>query len=216
MVNVIRVAMQAMAAVMGGAQSLHTNSYDEALALPTQEAVTLALRTQQVLAYESGLGDFVDPTGGSYAIETLTTRIEKEAVKYIEHIDQMGGMVSAIEQGFVQREIQNAAYQYQLDIEKKRRIIVGLNQFVGESEPIPLLRVDPEVERSQKERVKAFRASRDQAACNAALATLKTAADSDANLLPVIVDAVKANATVGEISDALREVWGEYEEVPTL
>lgn len=216
MVNVIRVAMQAMAAVMGGAQSLHTNSYDEALALPTEEAVTLALRTQQVLAYESGLGDVVDPVGGSYAIETLTTRIEKEAVKYIEHIDQMGGMVSAIEQGFVQREIQNAAYQYQLDIEDKRRVIVGLNQFVGESEPIPLLRVDPEVERSQAERVKAFRAERDQAPCDAALASLKAAAEGDANLLPLIVDAVKANATVGEISDALRQVWGEYEEVPTL
>jgi len=216
MVNVIRVAMQAMAAVMGGAQSLHTNSYDEALALPTEEAVTLALRTQQVLAYESGLGDIVDPAGGSFAIETMTTRIEKNAMKYIEHIDQMGGMVSAIEQGFVQREIQNAAYQYQLDIEERRRIIVGLNEFVGDSAPIPLLRVDPEVERDQAERVKAFRADRDQAPCEAALAALKTAAEGDDNLLPHIVSAVKANATVGEVSDALREVWGEYEEVPTL
>jgi methylmalonyl-CoA mutase, N-terminal domain len=216
MVNVVRVAMQAMAAIMGGAQSLHTNSYDEALSLPTEEAVTLALRTQQVLAHESGLGDFVDPFGGSYAVETTTSRIEKAATKYIEHIDGLGGMVSAIEQGFPQREIQNAAYQYQLDIEDKRRLIVGVNAFQSESSPIPLLKVDPTIERDQAARVKAWRAERDDGPCQVALARVSELAAVDANLLPPIVDAVKAGATVGEISDALRREWGEYEEVLTL
>ncbi|MCA9621256.1 MAG: methylmalonyl-CoA mutase, partial [Myxococcales bacterium] len=216
MVNVIRVAMQALAAVMGGAQSLHTNSYDEALALPTEDAVTLALRTQQVIAHESGLADFVDPLGGAYAIEAMTTRIEQAASAYIDHIDGLGGMVAAIEQGYVQREIQNAAYRYQLDIEERRRIIVGVNEFVSDSPPIPILKVDPEVEKQQAARTRAWREARAAAPCKAALATLDRVARSDENLLPPIIEAVKVGATVGEISDVFRAVWGEYEQVLTL
>jgi methylmalonyl-CoA mutase N-terminal domain/subunit len=216
MVNVVRVAMQAIAAVLGGCQSLHTNSYDEALSLPTEEAAQLALRTQQVLAHESGLTDFVDPLGGSYAIEAHTTRIEEGARAYIAHIDTLGGMVSAIEQGYVQREIQNAAYRQQLDVEEKRRVVVGVNAFVGDSEPIPLLKMDPALEREQAERTRAWRSARSAAPWKAALAAIDAAANGDANLMPPIVTAVKAGATVGEISDVLRAVWGEHQEVLTV
>jgi methylmalonyl-CoA mutase N-terminal domain/subunit len=216
MVNVVRVAMQAMAAVMGGCQSLHTNSYDEALSLPTEEAVLIALRTQQVLAHESGLCDFVDPLGGSYAVETHTQRIERGARRYLEHIDELGGMVAAIEKGYPQREIQNAAYRYQLDIEEKRRLVVGLNEFVTETPPIPLLKIDPAVERDQIERLRAWRGARDAAACAAALEVVGRVAAGDDNLMPPILAAVKAGATVGEIADVLRQGWGAHVETVTV
>jgi methylmalonyl-CoA mutase N-terminal domain/subunit len=216
LVNVVRVALQAAAAVIGGCQSLHTNSYDEALGLPTEAAATLALRTQQVIGYESGIADFVDPLGGSYAVEALTSRIEQAANEYLVRIDQLGGMVAAIEQGYVQREIQNAAYQYQLDVEDKRRIVVGQNEFISEAPPTPVMKIDPALERAQVERVRAFRATRDAAAHAAALARIDAAARGDDNLLPVLIDAVKAGATVGEMSDVLRGVWGEHRETLTI
>lgn len=216
MVNVVRVAMQAIAAVMGGCQSLHTNSYDEALGLPTQEAVTLALRTQQVLAHESGLGDLVDPLGGSYAVETLTKEIEANAEAYIATIDDLGGMVPAIEQGYVQREIQAASYRYQLDIENSRRLIVGQNAFAGDAASVPVLKVDPALERQQIDRLKAWRSARGERACEEQLRGLRSAADGGDNLMPLIIAAVRVGATVGEISDAFRSSWGHYEENVTV
>ncbi len=216
MVNVARVTLQALGAVLGGCQSLHTNSYDEALALPTEEAATLALRTQQVIAHESGVADFVDALGGSYAVEALTTRIERGALGYIEHIDKLGGMVAAIEGGYVQREIQNAAYRYQLEIEHKERLVVGQNAFVSETAPIPLLRIDPAIEREQVEHLRAWRAERDAAAVSAALERVDAAARGDDNLMPILIEAVKGGATVGELSDVLRRAWGAHEEVLTL
>ncbi len=212
--NVVRVALQALAAVYGGAQSLHTNSYDEALGLPTQDAVTIALRTQQIIANESGARDIVDPLAGSYAIEAMTRRIEDGARAYMTKVDEMGGMVSAIEQGFVQREIQATAYAYQLDIEKKRRIVVGVNEFVSDGPKVPILKVDPHVEADQIERLRNFRASREPAPWNESLTRLENAARGRDNLVPLVLDAVRANATVGEISDVLRRVFGEY--VPPL
>jgi methylmalonyl-CoA mutase N-terminal domain/subunit len=208
--NVVRVALQALAAVFGGAQSLHTNSFDEALGLPTEDAVTVALRTQQIIANESGARDIVDPLAGSYAVESLTRRIEEGARTYIGRIDELGGMVRAIEQGFVQREIQATAYAYQLDIEKKRRIVVGVNDFVSDSPKVPVLKVDPRIETEQVERLRAFRASRDAAAWARAMEELDRAARGNDNLVPVILDAVRARATVGEISDVLRRTFGEY------
>jgi methylmalonyl-CoA mutase N-terminal domain/subunit len=216
LVNVVRVALQATAAVLGGCQSLHTNSFDEALGLPTEEAATLALRTQQVIAHESGIDDFVDALGGSYAVETLTSRIEAGARAYLERIDRLGGMVAAIEQGYVQREIQNAAYRYQLDIEEKRRVVVGVNEYVAETAPVPVLKIDPQLERDQVERVRAWRTARSAPACDQSLTTLADQARADANLVPSILEAVKAGATVGEVSDVLRSAWGEYDEVVTL
>ncbi|HEY4116383.1 MAG TPA: methylmalonyl-CoA mutase family protein [Byssovorax sp.] len=216
MVNVVRVSIQALAAVLGGCQSLHTNGFDEALGLPTAEAATLALRTQQVLGYESGVADFVDPLGGSYAVEALTSRIEAGARAYLARIDQLGGMVSAIEQGYVQREIQASAYRYQLDIEEKRRVLVGLNEFASEAAPVPVTKVDPEIERQQIERVRAWRKEHDGPARTAALAAVNDAATNDANLLAPILVAVKAGATVGEISDVLRALWGEHKETLTI
>ncbi len=216
LVNVVRVALQAAAAVLGGCQSLHTNSFDEALGLPTEQAATLALRTQQVIACESGLADFVDPLGGSYAIEAATARIEQAAAEYIARIDALGGMVAAIEQGYVQREIQNAAYRYQLDIEEKRRIVVGQNDFISETAPTPVLKIDPALERAQVERVRAWRAARDPAAVTRALAAVDTAARGSENLLPHLIQAVKSGVTIGEISDALRAIWGEHQESVTV
>ncbi len=215
-VNVVRVAIQALAAVLGGCQSLHTNSFDEALGLPTAEAATLALRTQQVIAHESGVADVVDPLGGSYAIEALTSRIEEGARGYIRRIDELGGMVRAIEQGYVQREIQASAYRYQLEIEDKKRVIVGLNDFVSDAAPVPVMKVDPAVERAQVERVRAFREAHDGPAKAAAISAIRDAASGSANLMPVILAAVKAGATVGEISDVLRGVFGEHRETLTI
>jgi methylmalonyl-CoA mutase N-terminal domain/subunit len=214
--NVVRVAVQALAAVLGGAQSLHTNSYDEALGLPTQEAATIALRTQQIVAHESGVADFVDALGGSWAIESLTTRIEQGARRYIARIDELGGMVRAIEQGYVQREIQATAYQYQLDIEQKRRTIVGQNDFISDSPPVPVMKIDPRIEAEQVERLRAFKAGRDDGRRAAALSRLEQAAKGNDNLVPLVLESVRSDATVGEISDVLRGVWGEHVETLTI
>ena len=215
--NIVRVAIQALAAVLGGCQSLHTNSMDEALALPTEDAALIALRTQQILAHETGVTNTVDPVAGSYAIEHLTNEIEKGAAAYIEKIDAMGGpfggMLRAIESGFVQGEIQKAAYEFQRAIEKKEQIVVGVNEFVAEEDrTIATLRIDAEIERSQVARLNALRAKRDSARAQSALAELQRRAASTENLLPAILAAVEAYATVGEISNALRRVFGEYQE----
>src|ERR1700688_703288 len=215
--NIVRVAIQALAAVLGGCQSLHTNSLDEALALPTEDAALLALRTQQIIAHETGVTNTIDPVAGSYAIEQLTNEIETGAQTYIEKIDAMGGMLKAIESGFVQGEIQKAAYEYQRAIERGEQIVVGVNQFVAEKEtPIPTMRVDPDLERTQIERVRALRARRDSSRANAAVAEVERCARSGENLMPAIAAAVEAYATVGEISDALRRVFGEYTESVVL
>ncbi|MCC6556893.1 MAG: methylmalonyl-CoA mutase [Polyangiaceae bacterium] len=216
LVNVVRVALQALAAVLGGCQSLHTNSFDEALGLPTAEAATLALRTQQVIGYESGVADVVDALGGSYAIEAMTTRLEEAAQGYIRRIDELGGMVRAIEQGYVQREIQAASYRYQLDVEEKRRIVVGQNEFVSDAPPVPVMKINPEVEREQVARTRAWRAAHEGAARSEALGRVDAAARGDENLMPPILEAVKAGATVGEISDVLRGIWGEHRETLTI
>jgi methylmalonyl-CoA mutase, N-terminal domain len=217
LVNIARVTVQALAAVLGGTQSLHTNSYDEALGLPTEEAARIALRTQQVIAHESGVADFVDPLAGSYAVETLTSEIERRATEYLEKIDAMGGMVAAIEQAFPQREIERRAYEHQMAVEQKVRIVVGVNDYVmDEPEPTDILRVDPELEREQVARVAALRARRDRAAAEGALAALGRAAASDENVVPRILDCVKAWCTVGEIADAMRRVFGEYRPATSL
>ncbi len=210
--NIIRVTIQALAAVLGGTQSLHTNSRDEALALPTEEAVRIALRTQQIIAYESGVAETVDPLAGSYYIESLTDRIEKEALQYLKHIDNMGGAVKAIEQGYIQKEIQDSAYQWQMDVEKGERIIVGLNKFqVEEKPPKGLLRVDPAVGERQKGRLSALRARRDNNIVISALASLRNTARGTENLMFPILEAVRAYATLGEICGVLREEFGEYQ-----
>jgi len=211
--NIVRVAIQALAAALGGCQSLHTNSMDEALALPTEDAALIALRTQQILAHETGVTNTIDPVAGSYAIEHLTNEIEQGAVDYISKIDAMGGMLRAIESGFVQGEIQKAAYDFQRTVESKEQIIVGVNDFIAEEErSIPTLRIEPEIERSQIARLNALRTKRDSARTKFALAELQRRAVTTENLLPAILTAVEAHATVGEISDALRRVFGEYQE----
>jgi methylmalonyl-CoA mutase N-terminal domain/subunit len=215
--NIVRVAIQALGAVLGGCQSLHTNAMDEALALPTEDAALLALRTQQIIAHETGVVNTADPVGGSYAIEKLTDEIESRAKEYIVRIDALGGVLRGIETGYVQGEIQRAAYDYQRAIERGEQIIVGVNQFVAEKEaPIPTMRVDPELERAQIERVRAVRARRDSARANAAVAEVERRARSGENLMPAIVVAVDTYSTVGEISDALRRVFGEYTESVVL
>jgi methylmalonyl-CoA mutase N-terminal domain/subunit len=215
--NIVRVAIQALAAVLGGCQSLHTNGLDEALALPTEDAAMLALRTQQIIAHETGVANTVDPTGGAYAIEKLTDEIELRAADYIHKIDGRGGTLRAIETGYVQGEIQKAAYEYQRAIENGEQIIVGVNKFVSEKEtPIPTLRVDPDMERTQVERVRALRERRDSARASQAVAEVERRARSGENLMPAVADAVEALATVGEISDALRRVFGEYTELVVL
>jgi methylmalonyl-CoA mutase N-terminal domain/subunit len=211
--NIVRVAIQALAAALGGCQSLHTNSMDEALALPTEDAALIALRTQQILALETGVTNTIDPVAGSYAIEKLTNEIEQGALDYISKIDAMGGMLRAIESGFVQGEIQKAAYDFQRAVESKEQIIVGVNDFIAEEErTIPTLRIEPEIERSQIARLNALRTKRDSARTKIALAELQRRAATAENLLPAILNAVEAHATVGEISDALRRVFGEYQE----
>ena len=215
--NVIRVAIQALAAVLGGTQSLHTNSKDEALAIPTEEAARLALRTQQIIAYESGIANTVDPVGGSYAIETLTQKIEAEVGQLLEKIDSLGGMLTAIESGWIQSQIQEAAYRYQRSIEEKDRIIVGVNQFQTEEEQkIPIHSSDPALEAAQIENVCQTRVNRDESAARGMLDRLENAARSSRNLMPYILEAVEAYATVGEISDAFRRVHGEYREALTI
>jgi methylmalonyl-CoA mutase N-terminal domain/subunit len=211
--NVVRVTLQCLAAVLGGCQSLHANALDEALALPTEQSALLALRTQQIIAQETGVVNTVDPLGGSYAIEKLTSEIESGAADYISQIDAMGGMLRAIETGYMQHEIQDSAYKYQQAVDRGEQVVVGVNRYqVEEERPIPTLRLDPEIERSQVARLKALRARRDDAKTRAALAQVERRARGSENLMPAILDAVEAHATVGEISDALRRVFGEYHE----
>jgi methylmalonyl-CoA mutase N-terminal domain/subunit len=215
--NVVRTAYQAMAAVLGGTQSLHTNSKDEALALPAEDAATLALRTQQVLAYETGVAETIDPLAGSYYVEALTDELERRAQAYLDEIDALGGSVRAIEQGYIQRQIEEAAYDYQRDLDDERRIVVGVNRFqVAEERRPELLRVDPTLARAQAAKLADLRARRDNAAVGAALAALAAAARGMANLMPHIVGAVERDATLGEISDTLRGVFGEQREERAL
>jgi methylmalonyl-CoA mutase N-terminal domain/subunit len=210
--NAVRVALQALAAVMGGTQSLHTNSMDEALWLPTEKAVRLALRTQQVIAYESGVADSADPLGGAYLVEYLTDQIEQRAQAYLDNIDQMGGAQSAIEQGYIQGEIQEAAYQYQRELETKDQIVVGVNAFeVDEDLELEPLRVDPSIEAEQCQRLAELRKRRDQTRVHEMLTQLETAAHGDENLIPVFIESVENDVTLGEICKTLRQVWGEYQ-----
>ncbi|OLS18977.1 MAG: Methylmalonyl-CoA mutase [Candidatus Heimdallarchaeota archaeon LC_3] len=209
--NAVRVAYQALSAILGGTQSLHTNSMDEALALPTPQAAQLALRTQQIAAFESGVTNIADPLAGSYYIEYLTNQIELKAMEYITKIDNMGGMITAIETGFVQKEIHNSAYKFQKEVENKSQTIVGVNEFISsENTEIPTLVIDKEKEDEQKERVKKVRASRDNKMVDKRLFELKNALGTNQNLIPLILDAVKSYATIGEIANTLRSVWGEY------
>jgi methylmalonyl-CoA mutase N-terminal domain/subunit len=215
--NIVRTTVQALAAVLGGAQSLHTNARDEALALPTEESARLALRTQQILAHEAGVTETPDPLGGSYFVEALTTGLERAAQDYLDEIDAMGGTLAAIAGGFQQREIQESAYRAQREIEAGERIVVGVNRFADEHRGTPRLqRIGPQAERRQVEGVRRVRRERDAAACEAALARLSDAARGEGNLLPAIIEAVNAYATLGEISDALRAVWGEHRELVTV
>jgi methylmalonyl-CoA mutase N-terminal domain/subunit len=211
--NIVRVAIQALAAVLGGCQSLHTNSMDEALALPTEDAALIALRTQQIIANETGVANTIDPVAGSYAIEHLTNEIESGALEYIEKIDSLGGMLPAIESGFVQTEIQKAAYEYQRAVETKEQVVVGVNDFIAEEERgIPTLRIDPQIEREQIQRLQALRTKRDANKAKVAMAELERRTETKENLLPAILAAVEAYCTVGEISDTLRRAFGEYQE----
>ncbi len=215
--NIVRTALQALAAVLGGTQSLHTNSYDEALALPTENAVRVALRSQQIVAYESGVPQTIDPIAGSYYVESLTNDIEKHARGYLEKIEAMGGMLKAIERGFVQQEIQNAAYEYQQSVDRLEQVVVGVNRFqLEEEKPIPIQRIDPQLEPRQVERVRALRARRDKGAWEVSLRRVEAAARSGENLMFHIINAVEAYATVGEISDAMRRVFGEYRETVVI
>jgi methylmalonyl-CoA mutase N-terminal domain/subunit len=211
--NIVRVALQALAAVLGGTQSLHCNGRDEALALPTEESARIALRTQQVVAHESGVVNTVDPVAGAWAIERLTDEIEQQAVALLEKIERLGGTLAAIETGAIQREIQDSAYRTQQAIDRGDRVVVGVNRFVDETpSSIEVLRIDPEVERRQSDRVRAVRATRDQASCAAALEAVAAAAGDGLNLVPPIIAAVEARATVGEVADAMRQVFGEYQD----
>jgi methylmalonyl-CoA mutase, N-terminal domain len=215
--NIVRTAIQAMAAILGGTQSLHTNSFDEALALPTEASARIALRTQQVIAFESGAPQTVDPLAGSYYVESLTNEIEKRAVDYLEKIAAMGGMLKAIERGYVQQEIQNAAYEYQQAVDREAAIVVGVNRFQMEQEnAVPIQRIDPSLEPKQVERLRTLRAQRNVETWKAAIRAVEDTARSGDNLMPRILAAVEANATVGEISDAMRKVYGEYKEAVVI
>jgi methylmalonyl-CoA mutase N-terminal domain/subunit len=213
--NIIRTTIQALAAVLGGTQSLHTNSFDEALCLPTEEAVRVALRTQQIIAYESGAANTVDSLGGSYYVEALTNEMEQKATEYIQKIDDMGGAIAAIEKGFFQKEIADSAYRYQREVEEKKRIIVGLNEYLIEEEecPVELLRINPKIEREQGEKLQKLKRDRNNKKVKEALEKLHDAAEKDENLMPAMIEAVKAYATLGEITEVLRKVYGEYKEL---
>jgi methylmalonyl-CoA mutase N-terminal domain/subunit len=216
-VNLIRTAIEALAAVLGGTQSLHTNSFDEALALPTENAVRLALRTQQVIAHEVGAVNTIDPLGGSYYLEHLTGELERQANEYFERIEKLGGVIPAIEENFFQREIAEASYRYQSEVEKGERIIVGVNRYQSDDEqPLEILRIDPALEQKQIERVQAVRARRDSAAVERTLAELRQAADGDRNLMEPIIDAARAYVTMGEMCDVLRDAWGTWRETPVF
>jgi methylmalonyl-CoA mutase N-terminal domain/subunit len=215
--NIVRTAIQAMAAVLGGTQSLHTNSYDEALALPTEHAARIALRTQQIIAYESGAPQTIDPLAGSYYMESLTNQIEERAREYLDKIDALGGMLKAIERGYVQQEIQNAAYEFQQGVDRLESVVVGVNRFgVEQEKPIPILHMDEGLEARQVERVRALRSRRDAAAWKQSLKQVEDAAVSGDNLMPHIINAVERYATIGEISDTLRKVFGEYKETVVI
>jgi methylmalonyl-CoA mutase N-terminal domain/subunit len=214
--NVVRVTLQALAAVLGGTQSLHTNSRDEALGLPTEDSVRIALRTQQVLAHESGVADLIDPLGGAWAVERMTDEIEERARVYLARIDEMGGMVEAISQGYVQKEIQDAAYAWQKQVESKEQLVVGVNAFRADEPAVPAMKLDPALEEQQVSRLRAFRARRNGDAARRAVDAVRAAAKGTDNLMPHVLAAVKAEATLGEISDALRDVFGEYRETVVL
>jgi methylmalonyl-CoA mutase N-terminal domain/subunit len=215
--NIVRVAIQALAAVLGGTQSLHCNAHDEALALPTEESARTALRTQQIIALETGVANTVDPVGGSFAIEKLTDDIEREAEQLMARIERAGGTLTAIETGFIQREIQESAYRAQVAVDSGAAIVVGVNKFTeSKKDTGGIFQVDPEVERRQVERVRAVRASRDAETCRRSLAAVSAASRDGSNLVPPILAAVEARATVGEISDAMRTIFGEYEETHTI
>ncbi|MGH2590758.1 MAG: acyl-CoA mutase large subunit family protein, partial [Actinomycetota bacterium] len=215
LVNLVRTTIEALAGVMGGTQSLHTNSYDEALALPTEDAVRLALRTQHVIAHESGVPSTVDPLGGSYFVETLTDEIERAAYEYFARIDELGGMVEAIKQSFPQREIADASFRYQEEVRERKRVVVGVNDYrADDEEELPILRIDPALERKQVGRLDATRSSRDSAAVERTLAELKGAAAGDRNLMPHFIEAARARASEGEMIAALQEVFGTYTETP--
>jgi methylmalonyl-CoA mutase, N-terminal domain len=217
-VNIVRTAIEALAAVLGGTQSLHTNSYDEALALPTEDAVRIALRTQQVIAHETGVVNTIDPLGGSYYVEHLTNELERQAYEYFERIEKLGGVVAAIKENFFQRELAESSFQYQSEVESEQRVVVGVNRYKLEGEPeLEILKIDPALERQQIDRVQSLRANRDSAAAEAALARLKeNAAHDDRNLMPQIVEAAQAYVTMGEMCDAFREVWGVWRETPVF
>ncbi len=217
-VNIVRTALEALAAVLGGTQSLHTNSFDEALALPTEEAARLALRTQQVIAHESGAVNTIDPLGGSYYVESLTSTLVAQAYEYFDRIDRLGGVISAIKDNFFQREIAEASFRYQSEVESGKRVVVGVNRYLlDDEEPIPILKIDPALEQKQIERLAAVRARRESAVVEARLATLKEAAATErVNLMPPIVDAARDYVTLGEMCDALREVWGVWRETPVF
>ena len=214
--NIVRTAIEALAGVLGGTQSLHTNSYDEALALPTEEAVRIALRTQQIIAHETGVTNTIDPLGGSYFVEALTDRLEEQAYDYFRRIDELGGMVAAVKENFPQREIADAAFELQQEIDSGRRVVVGVNRYTeGDDAQPPILRIDPALERKQIDRVRAVRARRDAAAVEASLSALRAAAEKpDVNLMPLLLDAARVHATEGEIVHALQDVWGAYTETP--
>jgi methylmalonyl-CoA mutase N-terminal domain/subunit len=215
--NIVRTAIEALAGVLGGTQSLHTNSYDEALALPTEEAVRIALRTQQIIAEETGVTNTIDPLGGSYFVEALTDRLEEQAYAYFATIDELGGMVEAVKLGFPQREIADAAFELQQEIDAGRRAVVGVNRFTeGDEQATEILRIDPVLERKQIDRVQAVRAGRDDAAVQAALRAIGTAAAGDANLMPLLIDAARLHVSEGEIVHALQQVWGDYREQPVF
>jgi methylmalonyl-CoA mutase, N-terminal domain len=215
--NIVRTAIEALAGVLGGTQSLHTNSYDEALALPTEEAVRIALRTQQIIAEETGVANTIDPLGGSYFVEAMTDRMEALCYGYFEKIDELGGMVAAVKQGFPQREIADAAFELQQEIDSGRRVVVGVNAYTdGDDTKTPTLSVDPALERKQVDRLTAVRAARDSAAVEAALAELKAAAECGRNLMPLLLSAARASTSEGEIVQALQQVWGDYREQPVF
>ena len=215
-VNIIRTAIEALAGVLGGTQSLHTNSYDEALALPTEEAVRIALRTQQVIAHETGVTNTIDPLGGSYFVETLTDDMERAAYEYFARIDELGGMVEAIKQNFPQREIADASFRYQQEVDQRKRIVVGVNEYVSDERQIPILRIDPALERKQRGRVEATKARRDSAEVERTLTELKAAAATEANLMPPIIACAKARVSEGEMVAALQQVFGSYTELPVF
>jgi methylmalonyl-CoA mutase N-terminal domain/subunit len=217
-VNIVRTALEALAAVLGGTQSLHTNSFDEALALPTEDAVRIALRTQQVIAHESGAASVIDPLGGSYYVEELTSILEAQAYEYFSAIEKLGGVIPAIKDNFFQREIAEASFRYQAEVESGKRVVVGVNRYLLEDEePIPILKIDPALETKQIERLRAVRARRDSSLVESRLAELKeAAARDDVNLMPLIVDAARDYVTLGEMCDALRDVWGVWRETPVF